>query len=169
MDPLEYELVRIVAQIEDPFHAHDIGTEFGKELSEPAAQLNAVERARHDDRCCRNVIRKLVIVIVFLSFDFDVEASEIQNLGNLDFRISGLVNTGSAVQDTDLIFQLLQVFRIDQIHFVEQDKIGKSYLLARLGRMIDLLPDVFGIDDGDDAVQLEFAADPFVDEKCLYH
>jgi hypothetical protein len=39
MHALKDKLVRIVAQVEDTFHAHDIGTGFGDEIAEPLADL----------------------------------------------------------------------------------------------------------------------------------
>src|ERR1043166_8358115 len=35
--------------------------------------------------------------------------------------------------------------------------------------MIDLLPDVFGVDDGDHAIQLKFAPNTLVNKKSLNH
>src|ERR1043166_1255098 len=109
-----------------------------------------------------------VIIVVFLRLDFDIEASQVENFGNFDLRVSRLIDARGAIQDADFVFQLLKVFGIDQIDFVEQHQVGKGNLLARLGRVIDLLPNVLRIDDGHYPIELECTANPLIDKERLY-
>ena len=130
-------------------------------------QLQAVEIARGRHRNRFDVLGVTVVVVVFFRSDFDVEAAQVQDRGNVDVRIPRLADTRGAVQIAQLEFELGQILGIDQVDLVEQHHIGEGNLLLRLRRIAQLLEDMLGIDDGDDAVQLILALDSIVDKEAL--
>jgi hypothetical protein len=77
MNALKNKLIRVVAQIENPFHPHDARAEFGEQLAKPLAELHPVEIPRGYDRDRGDVIGVLMVVVVLLSLGFNVEALKI--------------------------------------------------------------------------------------------
>src|SRR5260221_447419 len=57
----------------------------------------------------------------------------------------------------------------DKIGLIEQDDVGERDLVLRLRRVLEPVPEPFGVGDGDNGVELGFAADIVVDEERLRH
>ena len=96
-----------------------------------------------------------------------IEATDIEDLVDLDRRISGSVETGDAVHSLDASLQTIEVRSGNEVGFVEDDDIGKGDLLLGFVGVVEVLPDVLGIYERDYRVDMEFFTHFGIDEECL--
>ena len=97
----------------------------------------------------------------------EIEASDIEDLVDLDHRISGAVETGDAVHSLDAGLQTIEVRSGNEVGFVEDDDIGKGDLLFGFVGVVEVLPDVLGIHERDHRVDMEFFTHFRIDEEGL--
>ena len=97
----------------------------------------------------------------------EIEGAFVENFVQRDIAARGVVNLRKGVKGAHARFNLLQVFRRHQISFVEKHDIGKGDLLFGFIAVGQALLDVFGVDHGDNTVELGFAFDVFIGEKGL--
>ena len=71
------------------------------------------------------------------------------------------------IKTSYFFLKLVQFFRSGQIDFVEQDGVCECQLLAHLSGVVNVIPDVFGINHGYNSMECEFTADPLIHEECL--
>src|SRR4029077_14809267 len=82
--------------------------------------------------------------------------------------IPRLADARCAVEVANFVFELRQIFGVDEVDLVEQHHVGESNLLFRLGGLFQLLVDMLCVDNGNDAIKLIFRLDPIVDKKGLH-
>ncbi|MNX84505.1 hypothetical protein D3C86_1163060 [compost metagenome] len=78
-----------------------------------------------------------------------------------------MIELGRRVHALDPGLELLERFRRDEVDLVEEDDVGEGDLLLHLVAVVQVLPDMLGIHQGDDAVQAHLALHLLVDEEGL--
>ena len=99
----------------------------------------------------------------------EVEAAEAQYLIQRDIGALGAGDRGQRVKLAQARLDRDQFGLADQVGLVEDDPVGEGDLLARLLRVVQTRHDVFGVDQGGDAVELRLRLDVLIDKEGLGH
>ncbi len=98
-----------------------------------------------------------------------VEGVQAQHLIQRHVRTLGADDGGQRVQRAQAGLDGGQSGLVHQVDLVQDDAVGEGDLLARLLGVVQTRHDVFGVDQGGDAVQLGLGLDLVVDEEGLGH
>ena len=116
-----------------------------------------------------------VIAAVLQELRLDLENTvEVERVAAQHFRkrdVAALrpVQPGIGIDAADARFHLGQRVGRHQVRLVEQNDVGESDLILRLGRIVQPVLQPSGVGDGHHGVELGFAADVLVHEKRLRH
>jgi hypothetical protein len=80
-----------------------------------------------------------------------VKGTDTEHRIQRNLAVLRLVDFGDRIHTPNALLQLFQDGRRHQIHFIQQNHIRESNLLLGFAT-VPMLPDVFGIDDGDNGV-----------------
>ncbi len=97
----------------------------------------------------------------------EVEAADVEHGVEGDVGILRAQDFCGGIHFSDTGFEVVEVGGGDEIGFVEDEDVGKRDLLLGFGGVAQVQEDVFGVDDGDDAVDAEVGAHFVVGEKGL--
>src|SRR5882724_8288028 len=84
-----------------------------------------------------------------------VEASHIENLVEIDGGVLSVIELGDRIHFANPGFSLLQLVGRHEVGFVKENYVSKTDLLANLPRIVEVKPDMLGIDNGHDAIEGE--------------
>src|SRR5262249_15712124 len=125
------------------------------------------------------VIMSVVIVIMVVStvafekFRFDLEnAVEIESVAPQHFRQRnpppfGTMQPGVRMEAADARLGIPEFVGLHEIRLVEQNNVGERDLVLRLGGVLEAIFEPPSVGDGDDRIELRFAADIVVEKKGL--
>ncbi len=99
----------------------------------------------------------------------EVEAADVEHAVKGDIAVAGHVDRRNGVNPADPRLERIQLLRGDEIGLVQQDDVGKRYLLHGLVIGVEVGGDVLCVDHRDDGVEAEVAAHLVVGEKGLRH
>ena len=97
----------------------------------------------------------------------EVEAADVEHVLEINGGVLGAVELGGAVHLVDTGFEDIEVGGGDEVGLVEDDDVGETDLFFDLGGRVDVEEDVFGVHDGDDAIEAEGGLHLVVGEKSL--
>ena len=97
----------------------------------------------------------------------EVEAADIEHAVEGDIAVGGAFDAGGGVHAADAVFERGEFGGGDEVGLVEDDDVGEGDLLLNFGRIVEVLHDMFGVNDGDDAVDAVGSLDLVVGEKGL--
>src|SRR5260370_11143825 len=99
----------------------------------------------------------------------EIECITPEHLRQRNVTALSLVQLGIGIDAADARLHFAEFVGRDQVGLIEQDDIGERDLVLRLRRVLEPVLEPFGVGDGDDGVELGFAADIVVDEERLRH
>ena len=112
---------------------------------------------------------------VHVQGSFKVKRLDTDEVAGIDEAVFGVENRRKSVDTSDAAFNFLGLVFCDEVHFVQDNPVGKRQLLngfifnvLRLF-LIEMLHDVLCINHGDDAVKFVPLDDLIVDKKRLRH
>jgi len=95
------------------------------------------------------------------------EATDVEHAVERDVAVDGAFDAGGGVHAADTIFEGGELGGGDEIGFVENDDVGEGDLLFDLRGVVEVLDDVFGVDDRDNTVDAVGGFDFVVGEEGL--
>lgn len=95
------------------------------------------------------------------------EATDVEHAVEGDIAVGGALDAGGRVHAADAVFEGGEFGGGDEVGLVENNDVGEGDLLFDLGGVVEVLDDVFGVDDGDDAVDAVGGFDFVVGEEGL--
>jgi hypothetical protein len=97
----------------------------------------------------------------------EVEAANVEHGGERHLGVLRAQNTGRCVHLMDTRLQCVERGGRHEVGLVQDEHVGERDLLLHLGRGVDVLGDVFGVDHRDDGIETEAGAHLVIGEEGL--
>ena len=176
---LKHETLLTVCDVQHALHAVQVRALVHQEVVDPPLKRVEVEGLVLDDADGGDGVVVLVLVVgveelgVHVYRLLQVKGVDVEDQIDGDFGLLGSDDGCGRVDGLEPGGDALHVGFVDEIHLVENHAIGEGDLLDRLVLgalgllLVQVLLDVFGIHEGDDAVQAKVLLDAVVDEEGL--
>ena len=92
---------------------------------------------------------------VDLKLGLEIEGADVDHLVEVDHAVGRVMNRRQRVQGTQLTLDTGDAFGVEEVGLVQQQDVGKSDLLLRLGALLQIRVDVHGVDEADEGIQAD--------------
>ena len=173
VDPLHDKAIVVVGKGDNTLHPEHIRAMLLGNRLDPGKKPLRIKRLVAEQRETRDMIIMMVMMMMFQEFGFDLQHPiQIEGIAREDvfqryLAALAAVDDRCRIDPANALLDIRKLIVGHQVGLVEKHNIGKGQLFLRFVRLVDLVEQVLGIDDGDDCIKAGLGLHIVVDEEGL--